>query len=137
MEVEIDAANEKKQMATVIAMEPQANTQTRNLSVRATLDEGTANPGAFVKVYVGAANQKKAIMVPTNVIIQDDRNSQLILIKKGKASFVNVKTGVRQEGNVEITDGVNIGDTVVMVGVLFARPNLPVKIRSVKKLEQL
>ena len=76
-------------------------------------------------------------MVPTNVIIQDDRNSQLIVIKKGKASFMNVKTGVRQEGNVEITDGVSAGDSVVVTGVLFARPNLPVKIRSVKTLEQL
>jgi len=137
VEVEVDEANEKKQMATIIALEPQANTQTRNLSVRATLDNGTANPGAFVKVYVGAANPKKTIMVPTNVIIQDDRNSQLIVIKKGKASFMNVKTGVRQEGNVEITDGVSAGDSVVVTGVLFARPNLPVKIRSVKTLEQL
>jgi len=137
VEAEVDAANETKQTATVIAMEPQANTQTRNLSVRAILDNGTANPGAFVKVYVGTASQKKAIMVPTNVIIQEDRNNQLILVKKGKASFVNVKTGLRQEGNVEITDGVNAGDTVVVTGVLFARPNLPVKIRSVKTLEQL
>jgi len=137
VQVEVDAANETKQMATIIATEPQANTQTRNLSVRATLDNGTANPGAFVKVYVGATNQKQAIMVPTNVIIQDDRNNQLIVIKKGKASFINVETGLRQESNVEITKGVSSGDSVVVTGVLFARPNAPVKIRSVKKLEQL
>ena len=76
-------------------------------------------------------------MVTTNVIIQDDRNNQLIVNKKGKASFINVETGLRQEGNVEITKGVNAGDSVVVTGVLFARPNAPVKIRSVKKLEQL
>jgi membrane fusion protein, multidrug efflux system len=136
--VEVDAANEKKQKATVIALEPQANTQTRNLSVRAILQDGSANPGAFAKVYVGASgNDKKAIIVPTNSIIPDDRNSQLILVKKGKASFVNVQTGVRSASNVEITKGVNVGDTIVVTGVLFARPNGPLKIRSVKTLEQL
>jgi membrane fusion protein (multidrug efflux system) len=137
VEVVVDAANEHRQKATIIALEPQANTQTRNLIVRAQLDEGTANPGAFVKVYVGADVEKKAILVPTNTIIPDDKNNQLILVKNGKASFVNIKTGVRSANNVEITKGVNEGDTIVVTGVLFARPNNPVKIRSVKQLNQL
>ncbi len=137
VDVVIDATKEVRQIATVIAMEPEANRQTRNLSVRAILKEGSPNPGAFVKVYVGSSNPKQAIMVPTNVIIPDDRNNQLILVKKGKASFVNVKTGLRSETSVEITEGVKSGDTVVVTGVLFARPNAPVKIRSVKTLEQL
>jgi membrane fusion protein (multidrug efflux system) len=101
------------------------------------LDNGTANPGAFVKVYVGSNNPKKAIMVPTNVIIPGDKENQVILVKKGKASFVNVNTGTRTEGSVEITEGIKPGDTVVVTGVLFARPNMPVRVRGVKKLEQL
>jgi membrane fusion protein (multidrug efflux system) len=138
VEAEIDAANEVKQKATIIAIEPQANTQTRNLVVRAVLQGTAPNPGAFVKIYVGATGeQKKAIMVPTNTIIPDDKNSQVILVKKGKASFINVKTGLRQANNVEITDGVKVGDTIVVTGVLFARPNSPLKVRSVKTLDQL
>lgn len=138
VDVKVDQANDSTQKATVIAMEPQANTQTRNIMVRALLAKGTANPGAFVKVYIGASgNDKQAIMVPTNTIIPDDRNSQLIVVKKGKASFVNVKTGLREADNIEITDGINAGDTIVVTGVLFARPNATLKIRSVKTLEQL
>jgi membrane fusion protein (multidrug efflux system) len=138
VDVEIDAADTSRQTATVIAMEPQANTQTRNVFVRALLDKGSPNPGAFVKVFVGASgNNKKAIMVPTNTIIQDDRNNQLILVKNGKAAFVNVLTGLRSANNVEITKGVNVGDTVIVTGVLFARPNAPLKVRHVRTLEQL
>lgn len=137
VDVEVDAAKEVRQKATIIALEPQANMQTRNLVVRSVLQEGSPNPGAFVKVFVGASgNAKKAIMVPTNSIIQDDKNNQLILVKKGKASFVNIQTGVRSASNIEVTKGVNAGDTVVITGVLFARPNLPLKIKSVKTLEQ-
>ncbi len=137
VEVEVDAAQKIRRKAVIIATEPQVDQSTRNLKVRAVLQGNGANPGAFVKVYVPANTDKKAIMVPTNAIIPDDRNSQLVLVKNGKASFVNVKTGLRESNNVEITSGINAGDSVVVTGVLFARPNSQLKVRSVKTLEQL
>ncbi|MBC7947731.1 MAG: efflux RND transporter periplasmic adaptor subunit [Chitinophagaceae bacterium] len=138
VDVNVDAASELRRKATIIALEPQANTQTRNVVVRALLNAGAANPGAFVKVYVsGSDTARKSIMVPTNTIIPDDRNSQLILVKNGKANFVTVETGLRSASNVEIVRGINIGDTVVVTGVLFARPNAILKVRNVKTLEQL
>ena len=105
--------------------------------VRAELVGNASHPGAFVKVLVGASGENKmSVMVPTNTIIPNDINSQLVLIKDGKSIFVNVTTGVRLASNVQITKGVSPGDTVVVTGVLFVRPNAPVKIRSVKSLEQ-
>ena len=121
VDVEVDAANEIMQTATIIAVEPQVNNQTRNLLVRAILSGNKSNPGAFVKVYVHDAG-KKAVLVPTNAIIPNDKNSQLVIIKNGKAQFANISTGVRSANNVEITNGVNAGDTVVVTGVLFAKP---------------
>lgn len=137
VDVEVDAAQQTRKKAVVVATEPQVNLTTRNLKVRAVLQNGTANPGAFVKVFVDAGDNKKAVMIPTNSIIPDDKNSQVILVKKGKATFVNVKTGVRESNNVEITSGIQPGDSVVVTGVLFARPKAPLKVRSVKTLEQL
>ncbi|HVZ97624.1 MAG TPA: efflux RND transporter periplasmic adaptor subunit [Chitinophagaceae bacterium] len=137
VDVEVDASSHKRQKATIIAIEPQANTQTRNLSVRALLQGGSVNPGAFVKVYISAEGSgRSAVMVPTSTIIPNDINNQLVVIKNNKSQFVNVTTGMRLANNVEITKGVNPGDTVVLTGVLFARPNGPVKIRSVKTLTQ-
>ena len=138
VDVEVDAANQVRQRAMIIAIEPQANAETRNLLVRAVLAGNPANPGAFVKVYVGAAGSgKMAVMVPTNTIIPNDLNNQLIVIKNGKSNFVNINTGIRLANNVEITKGVNAGDTIVVTGVLFVRPNSAVKIRSVKTLAQM
>lgn len=138
VEIEIDAAADTRRKATIIATEPQANLQTRNIKVRALLDAGISNPGAFVKVFVGSTGAgKKAIMVPTNSIIPDDKNSSVVLVKNGKASFVNVQTGVRSANNVEIVKGVTAGDSIIVTGVLFARPNLAVKVRSVKTLAEL
>lgn len=136
VDIEIDAAGKTHRKGLIIATEPQINLSSRNVKVRAILQEGQGHPGAYVKVSINAGVDKKAIMVPTNSIIPDDKNNQLIVVKDGKASFVNVQMGVREANNVEITKGVNIGDTIVVTGVLFARPKSPLKVRSVKKLEK-
>lgn len=137
VDIEIDAANKIHRRGLIIATEPQINLSSRNLKVRAILLEGQGHPGAFVKVLINAGADKRAIMVPTNSIIPDDMNSQLVVVKDGKAVFVNVQTGVRESNNVEVTKGLSPGDTVVVTGVLFARPKAPLTVRSVKTLDQL
>ncbi len=135
--VEYDAGGQKKGNALVVAMEPGANTSTRNLQVRALLAETGVNPGAFVKVYIDAGKGRSSVLVPTNAIIPNDKSNQVVVVKKGIANFVDVQTGVRQANNVEIISGLNPGDSVVVTGVLFARPKSKVKVRSVKKLTDL
>jgi len=136
VDVDMDATTHQKRKAIIMATEPQVTTTTRNLKVRALLDGGSANPGAFVRVSVNAGEDKKALMIPTNSLIPDDKNNQVVVIKDGKSTFVNVTTGIRLANNVEITKGVNAGDTVVVTGVLFVKPKAPVKIRSVKTLKE-
>lgn len=132
-----DASNGTRKQATVIAMEPQVSQTSRNVKVRALLSDGKGRPGAFVKVYFNAGAEAKAIMVPTNALIPNDKNNQVVLVKNGKAHLSTVQTGVREANNVEITSGISVGDTVVVTGVLFARPDAPVKVRQVKTLEKL
>jgi membrane fusion protein (multidrug efflux system) len=45
--------------------------------------------------------------------------------KNGKATFSIVKTGIRQAGMIEITDGLQAGDTIAVTGMLFLRPEAP------------
>jgi len=137
LDVELDAAAQKRGRAQIIAIEPGANTNTRNLKVRAVLVDNDVNPGAFVKVFIDAGKGRESVMVPTNAIIPNDQNNQVVVINKGIANFVNVKTGTRQANNVEILSGINPGDSIAVTGVLFARPKAKVKVRSVKKLSEL
>ncbi len=135
--VVIELADGDRRRATIMAIEPQVNTTTRNVLVRARLQEnGGLNAGSFVKVYIDAG-QNNGIMVPANAIIPDARAKQVVVIKNGKAKFTEIQTGVRKEGTVQVTSGLSGGDSVVVSGVLFARPNSPVKIRSVKTLEEV
>ncbi len=134
--VVFDANDSNRRKATILAVEPQISTTTRNLLVRAALDGSGAKPGSFVKVYIDAGDAT-GILIPANAIIPNARAKQVVVVKNGKASFTEITTGVRKEGSVEVTKGLNDGDSVIVTGVLFARPNSAVKVRSVKKLAEV
>ncbi len=120
--------------ATITAIEPQINTVSRNIKVRAMLVKGMIHPGAFVKVFL--AQTRKGIMVPSNAIIPDALSNQVVMVQKGKAVFVNVETGLRNANLVELTSGVHPGDSIIVSGMLFVRPKASVKVKRVRSLKE-
>lgn len=124
----------EKQTAEITAVEPQINTLSRNLKVRARLKNGNITPGSFVKVSL--IENKKGIIAPTNAIIPDAMSNQVIVVENGKAVFKKVETGVRTADMVELVSGVDIGDSIIVSGVLFVRPDGKVKINKVKSVKK-
>lgn len=120
--------------ATIHAIEPQVNSVSRNIKVRAFLTDGVILPGAFVKVILEQQHQN--IMVPSNAIIPDALSNQVVVVHKNKAVYTNVETGVRNSSQVELTKGVNIGDSIIVSGMLSVRPNAPVKVKKVLNLNE-
>jgi membrane fusion protein (multidrug efflux system) len=116
-----------KMNATIAAIEPQIIATSRNIKVRANL-QGKLFPGAYTKVFLGENQQKPSILVPSNIIIPDSKVKQLILVKNGKAKFVNVETGYRTASGVEITSGIQVGDSLIVAGMLFVRDGSDLKI---------
>lgn len=131
------AENNKEYFATIEAEESQVNSSTGNIKVRATLQQCNLKPGEFVKVQLDAGIGKQSIMVPTNAIIPDANSKKIIIVKDGKGEMVKIKTGLRNAYGVEVTEGLNPGDTIVVTGVLFVKSGKPVKIRSVKNMQEL
>jgi membrane fusion protein (multidrug efflux system) len=125
--------SDEKYNAIISAVEPQIDMDTRNIKVRARLKDNNINPGAFVKVLFD--KKTEGIMVPSNALIPDANSNQVVVIKNKKAVFKNVETGTRNADNVELISGVDPGDTIVVTGVLFVRPNAVVKIRNLKTLQ--
>lgn len=133
VQVQTDGLADKLE-AVITAVEPQINTVSRNIKVRARLSSGNIHPGAFVKVYI--AQNRKGIMVPSNAIIPDALSNQVVVVRDNKAAFVNVETGLRNANLVEITGGLTPGDTVIVSGMLFVRPKATVKVKKVRGLTE-
>jgi membrane fusion protein (multidrug efflux system) len=121
--------SDEKQTAVITAIEPQINVDTRNIKVRARLEKGKISPGKFVKVLL--SKNEQVIVVPSNALIPEASSNQVVVIKNRKAVFVKVETGIRNSDAVEILSGISTGDTVVVSGVLFIRPNAMVLIRKI------
>jgi membrane fusion protein, multidrug efflux system len=119
--------------ARIIASEGGIETTTRNLKVRAIVDGryNSLKTGAFARVEVPLEVNPAAMMIPTQAIIPQERNKQVIIVRNGTAVFLTVKTGVRQASDIEVTDGLVIGDTVVTTGLQFIRPGAKVKFSKI------
>jgi membrane fusion protein (multidrug efflux system) len=121
--------------AVVMATEQGIEEATRNLRARAIVTGKFSSliPGTFANVELILGQNQKAIMVPTQCIIPQERNKSVILVKNGKAKFVAVETGLRQESDIEIIKGISVGDTVVTTGIMFIKPDAPIKLSQLKK----
>jgi membrane fusion protein, multidrug efflux system len=119
--------------ATVSATEEAVETSTRNLKARALVIEKISKlkPGSFANVDLELGENNNALMVPTQAIIPQERNKQVIVAQGGKAKFVPVKTGTRQASAVEVVSGLSVGDTIVTTGILFLKPGADIKFSKI------
>lgn len=119
--------------ATVQATEQRISEGSRDLQVRAVVSDSRGLlPGAFAEVSLALGNKAQALLIPNQAIIPQARDKKVIVCKDGKAKFVVVKTGVRQAGMIEITEGIQPGDTVCTTGMLFLRPDSGVTFSKVE-----
>jgi membrane fusion protein, multidrug efflux system len=119
--------------AVVEATEHGIDNSTRSLKVRALIRSSSPalNPGAFANVKLHLGENKQAILIPSEALIPMERNQQVVVSKKGKALYVNVRTGVRKEAKVEILEGLHPGDTIVTSGLMFIKEGEPLKFSHV------
>ena len=99
---------------------PEVDPKTRTLRARIVV----SNPdealllNMFVKVDITANATKKAVLtVPREaVIITGERETVIKSLGNGHFQPVDVKTGMRGEGDVEILSGLELGDDIVVSG---------------------
>ena len=129
----------QKHIATIIATESNITENTRTLTVRARVTNRTNEllPGSFVKVNINMTPNENALFVPSQAIIPKARGKEIIRYKNGVAFFSDVTTGIRDSSMVQILEGIQPGDTVVVSGLLSVRPEAKIQIRNIVKQDTL
>jgi membrane fusion protein, multidrug efflux system len=127
--------NEIQYDATVFATEEGIDSDTRNLRVRAIVDSrsGELIPGAFTNVTLRLSENNDALMIPTQSLIPREQSKSVIVAKNGSAHIIEVKTGIRKPSEIEITEGLQPGDTVITSGILFLKEGAKLSYSSVKE----
>lgn len=122
--------------ARVLATENSVDQATRTLRVKAVVNATHKElvPGVFAKVNLELGNNSQALLVPTQAIIPNIRNKQVVILRKDSAQFAVVETGIRDSAYVQILTGLKVGDTVITTGLMAIRPNGKLKVTKVKSL---
>lgn len=128
-------ATGKNYQAKIYATESGITEENRSLKVHAVVENADNNitAGSFAKVAFDMGDNNDAIMIPTQAIIPQARDKQVIVYNGGKADFKVVTTGTRDSAKVEILSGLSIGDTVITTGLLSIKPGSKINLSSLNK----
>lgn len=124
----------REYQADVYAMDAEINLSTRTRTGRALYHNANAEivPGAYTSVEIDLNNIEAAIAISSEAIIPEMGIDKVFIYKNGKAEPRIVKTGLRTESKVQILDGLSVGDTLIVNGVLQLRQGLPVIIEQLE-----
>jgi membrane fusion protein, copper/silver efflux system len=104
----------------VQAILPDVNQTTRTLKARVELTNasGTLVPGMFVQMQFMDMRNEKALLVPTEAIIQTGKRTVVMLAEQadnsGRFRPVDVEIGIESGGQTEVRRGLQLGQRVVV-----------------------
>jgi len=122
--VTLDALPGAKFVALIQAVDPLIDVNGRSVSVRGCIDNRQLQlrPGMFARVTAVFGERSNAKIVPEEAVVPQGSKAFVIRIKPGATpgsqvtQRVEVKVGIRRPGKVEILEGLDEGDTVVVAG---------------------
>lgn len=124
---QIDGSN-KDYDASVYAVDPKIDIDTRTIVLRAlypnTREE--LKSGRYASITLQMSHVENAMAIPSEALIPEMDGEKVFIYKSGKASSVKVDIGLRTESQIQITNGLHFGDTLLVTGILQLREELPI-----------
>jgi membrane fusion protein, multidrug efflux system len=116
----------------VYARETSINPDTRTLKVRAlaTNKKQFLMPGWFARVRLVLETFPEALTVPSEALVTDQAVSSVFLCSNGKAKSIKVVTGIRTDTEVQVKEGLQPGDSLIVSGLMQLAKDSPVKPKS-------
>ena len=105
------------------------NPETRSLLVRIKIinEKSELIPGALLEVAI-LYNEKNSLGIPdTSIILEGNKAYAYKVVQDNIIKKVEIKTGMRTSGNVEIISGLQENDKIVAEGLAKTRPGAKIK----------
>ena len=120
--------------ATVISKESFVDQATRTLMVRAIASNAQHKlvVGQSARLSIALRTSGDALQIPSQSLMPSSQGYSVFVLKSGKAQATPVVVGQRDANNVQITSGLQAGDTVITSNQLRLTPNTDVRIVNLK-----
>jgi membrane fusion protein (multidrug efflux system) len=118
VEITVDALPGRTFSGTIYAIDPHLDINGRALNIRARLDnrEFVLRPGLFARVRVKGQVKRNVLVVPEAAIVPRGQDKIVYLVKDGQAREIKVTLGGRNNGLVEVLEGLAEDAMVVTAG---------------------
>ena len=117
----------------VYAVSSRINPETRSLLIRVEINNINSEliPGSLLEVTVNY-NERNSLGIPdTSIMLEGDKIYVYKVSDKNITNKIEIKTGIRNDGYVEVISGLNQDDNIVAEGLKKVRPRG--KIKPIKK----
>ena len=129
-----NAAVEGESVGEVYAIAPNIDAATRTLQLRAISPNKDRKflPGMFVGIKVNLEINENALMVPAQSLIPElDGYKVFVANAENIIEEAKVSIGIRTATDVQIIDGLKVGDRVLSTGIIQAKPGMAVNITNI------
>ena len=130
LQIGLDAFPNKIFDGRVFAINPLVDTNGRSIVIRAIVKNGEARlrPGMFARVRLLFAENQDSLTVPEQSLFPVGDDLYLYKAIDGRAQRVKVDIGQRRQGQVEITQGLKVGDIIVTAGQSKLKDGATIKV---------
>ena len=129
LEAKFSAYKDKSYEGKIESIASRVDPQTRSILARAKINNENTEiiPGSLLEIEI-FYNEKDVLGVPdTSIMYEGSKKFIYKMIENNMIKKIEVETGVRNKGNLEILDGLNEGDKIIAEGLTKVRPGMKVK----------
>ena len=128
-DIKFPGNNKKVYKGIVVSTASKINTEKRSLAARISLDNSNLEilPGSLLEISINY-NERNSLSIPdTSVILEGNKVYIYKVSQDNLAKKTKIEIGTRDDGFLEVTSGLNEGETIVAEGLKKIRPNGKIK----------
>ena len=123
------AYKDKTYKGKIESVASRVDAQTRSILARAKINNENSEilPGSLLEIEI-FYNEKDALSIPdTSIMYEGSKKFIYKIIENNMIKKIEIETGIRNKGNLEVLSGINEGDEVIAEGLTKIRPGMKVK----------
>ena len=90
-------------------------------------------PGMFVNVHIVLDTHKNVILVPKNAVVYENENMYAYVVRDSVAHKIRLHTDYEDNEKVEVLEGIEEGEPIIVVGQAGMKDQTPVRIVNVRE----
>ena len=129
VKAKFSAYKDKTYEGKIESVATRIDAQTRSLLARAVINNESLEilPGSLLELEIVYLEKNNLGIPDTALLMEGDKTFVYKVIENNIIKKIEVKTGARDKGNLEVVSGLSQGDKVVAEGLGKVRPNMKIK----------